>query len=364
MAYKRGNVWYINLQIDKRRIQMPAGRTEAEAEEVKRRLKIAARFKRKQQYTVEVAAQEYLDHIKDTLSRRTWEMDRTDYYKHLQPFFRLFFLSDINNETLMNFQKQQKRQGYANRTVNMHMGLIRRILNHADRKGYIAAGDLNLRYPMLAEPKKLHASLTPAEFRAIQQVDMGKYSGPLSEQRRLQIHLALCRIRFGVFTGLRPGELAHLEWSDIDIRQRALRIQSKPHYDWIIKTNEERIVPLGSSALAVLRDVRKTGRLVFSVDREPVKSIRRSIRTAAEKAGITRNVTPNMLRHSYATLSLAAGADVKSVQMIMGHKSLTTTQKYTHGIAEAMRDAVDALDRKLATKPATVATKKRGRKTP
>lgn len=174
--------------------------------------------------------------------------------------------------------------------------------------------------------------------------------GPLSKKFRNLQSLALARIRFGYLTGLRPAELAYLAWTDIDAGMKLLHIQGKPDVGWQIKTDEERTVNLSAAALKVLRELPRNSRWVFSPDKKPVKSIRRSISTLAVRAGVSKRVTPNMLRHTFATLSLAAGATTRAVQALMGHRSLATTERYAEALQQSKKEAVDRLDKFLPTK--------------
>jgi site-specific recombinase XerD len=83
---------------------------------------------------------------------------------------------------------------------------------------------------------------------------------------------------------------------------------------------------------------------VFCNKGKPIKSIRRSIDTAAKRAGITNKITPNMLRHTFATHAILKGANLKSVQTILGHASIATTQKYLHAVENQLKKTVRLLE--------------------
>ncbi len=119
-----------------------------------------------------------------------------------------------------------------------------------------------------------------------------------------------------------------------------VKVQGKG--DWKPKTNEERIILLCEEALEILKDLfkKRKGRWVFSNTDIPVRSIQRSLKTASEKAGLSKHVTPNMIRHTFATHALWAGADIKSVMDIMGHKNIETTNRYLHSIPETLKRTV------------------------
>ncbi len=136
--------------------------------------------------------------------------------------------------------------------------------------------------------------------------------------------------------GLRVSELAGLNLLNLDLDKGTARVLGKG--------NKERIVPLGRSAVDAVRVYRKrlaveTG-IGIAVDgplflnnrnqRLTVRSIDRILKKLAADCGLTIPVSPHALRHTFATHMLDAGADLRVVQEMLGHKSLSTTQRYTH----------------------------------
>lgn len=172
--------------------------------------------------------------------------------------------------------------------------------------------------------------------------------------------MGLKRIIVGRHTGLRPGELTYLAWSDVSFEMKTITVRSKPDVGWIIKTKEQRVVPLGNDAIKILKELYKTrkSRWVFSETDKPVKSIRRALRTAARNAGISKRVTPNMLRHTFATHALAKGSSVREVQEILGHSDSATTDKYLHAMQDHLRSAVEGLDRPTGNQILNMAKRK------
>jgi integrase/recombinase XerC len=138
-------------------------------------------------------------------------------------------------------------------------------------------------------------------------------------------------------SGLRLGELAGLNVMDLDFDQALVKVRGKGR--------KERIVPVGAPARKVLqeylaktREVRKkTSEDVFNSPlflnlrgvRITARSIARIVDEATKKSKIGRKISPHALRHTFATHLLNAGADLRSIQELLGHESLSTTQKYT-----------------------------------
>lgn len=142
--------------------------------------------------------------------------------------------------------------------------------------------------------------------------------------------------------GLRIEELMSLDVKNIDFISNTVTVTGKG--------NKERIVPVGDNCLAAIKnyiDERRAGGLAF--DRNSpvflsVRGVRLEQRTARRvlhnwfiKAGITKKVSPHTLRHTFATHILDRGCDLRSVQEMLGHKNLSTTQHYTHVTIESLK---------------------------
>jgi integrase/recombinase XerC len=133
--------------------------------------------------------------------------------------------------------------------------------------------------------------------------------------------------------GLRVSELTGLDWRDIDEELGLVMIRSG-------KGHKDRLVPIGEPALDALRAWRAASPGTLSADRPVITNLRGSRLTPRAvqnivarrlvQAGINTPITPHGLRHSFATHLLNAGADLRSIQEMLGHSSLTTTQRYTH----------------------------------
>lgn len=139
-------------------------------------------------------------------------------------------------------------------------------------------------------------------------------------------------------SGLRLAELAALDFKDFDFKNETLRVLGKG--------SKERLVPVGSHALNALERYRQ----LAEISEGPVfiSKLRKRLSTRAinnllhkylAQSSIPFNVTPHKFRHSFATHLLDRGADLRSVQALLGHASLSTTQIYTHVTKERLRDS-------------------------
>ena len=145
-------------------------------------------------------------------------------------------------------------------------------------------------------------------------------------------------------SGLRVSELVGLDTGDIDLKENWVQVLGKG--------SKERVVPLGSKANdALKRYLIRRMELVseptdalflnFRGGRLTARSVRRLLKEHLIKAGLDPDVTPHGLRHSFATHLLDSGADLRSIQEMLGHSSLTPTQRYTHVSLQRVVQAYD-----------------------
>ena len=142
-------------------------------------------------------------------------------------------------------------------------------------------------------------------------------------------------------SGLRVAEGCGLDLDDVDEARRTVRVLGKG--------DKERVVPVGETALEALDAYlamrgRQRGPLFLNArgGRLTPRSAHRIVKRLARRAGITQRVTPHTLRHSFATHMLGEGADLRLIQELLGHRRLSTTQRYTHVSPEHLMRVYDA----------------------
>ena len=142
-------------------------------------------------------------------------------------------------------------------------------------------------------------------------------------------------------SGLRVAEGCGLDLDDVDEARRTVRVLGKG--------DKERVVPVGETALEALDTYlamrgRQRGALFLNArgGRLTPRSAHRIVKRLARRAGITQRVTPHTLRHSFATHMLGEGADLRLIQELLGHRRLSTTQRYTHVSPEHLMRVYDA----------------------
>lgn len=229
----------------------------------------------------------------------------------------------------------------AGATVRRKLAAARTFCRHLQREGVLADNPFSLlRGPRRARtlPKVLSVG-DAARLLARPLQDLA--DGALAEY---PAHRDAALFEALYSTGCRIGEIAGVTWGEIDFRRGTLIVHGKGAKD--------RLVILGRPAVEALQRLRRTAAAldpsyaadasaVFLTDRMGRFSARfaeRRMKRYLAEAGLPADLTPHKLRHSFATHLLDAGADLRSVQEMLGHASLATTQIYTHVSVERLKD--------------------------
>ncbi len=271
---------------------------------------------------------EYLDAL--WLERGLSENSRSAYRRDLAAFSGW---QESHNRDLLgtdaagiqDYLAERYRQGFSARTVARGLSCLRGFFDHQVRTGRLADSPAaGVRSPRQGRP--LPASLTEAEVEALLAApDVATLLG-MRDRTMLEVLYA---------TGLRVSELTGLALTEVNQRQGVVRIMGKG--------GKERLVPLGEEALHWLRrylaEVRPelaqpvADKALFLTPRGSGMTRQAfwyRIRHWAVRAGIEKPLSPHTLRHAFATHLLDHGADLRVVQLLLGHSDLSTTQIYTH----------------------------------
>ncbi|MEK7135597.1 MAG: tyrosine-type recombinase/integrase, partial [Patescibacteria group bacterium] len=245
-------------------------------------------------------------------------------------------VGDVSEQNVRDFRLWLNRQSgtggesMKRRTQNYYMIALRAFLKFLRKREIECVSPERIELAKL--PERELDLITPAELGRL----MGAAHGMGEKDLRATAILALF-----FSTGLRVSELCSLN-SDIDLTQDSFSVRGKGDKVRIVFLS-----PTATGAVAAYLKVRKDmGEALFvSVpigkaipSRLTSRSIERIIKKCAVKAGITKKVTPHVLRHVFATDLLQNGADIRSVQIMLGHSNISTTQIYTHITDKALGD--------------------------
>ncbi len=263
--------------------------------------------------------------LEEGLSKNTLTSYRRDLHKvSLWLAQRQRNLLSATHIDLLEFIAQQTAQLQASSTSRL-LSSLRRFYQYALRQGLLQADpSLLIERPKL--PRRLPHSLTEAEVEALLLApDINKVLGA-RDRAMLETLYA---------TGLRVSELVHLKLSEVSLDMGVLRVMGKG--------SKERLVPLGEQAMDSLQSYLNTARAALLAQRQSdalfvtargAAMTRQMfwylIKRYAIAGGVRKHLSPHTLRHAFATHLLNHGADLRVVQMLLGHADISTTQIYTH----------------------------------
>ena len=242
-------------------------------------------------------------------------------------------LADASQADLMQVLAQRYDQGYRVASSARWLSCVKGFYRHSLEKGRVSVDPAaHLEHPKLGRP--LPDSLSEAQVRDLLGAPDISTAVGLRDRAMLEVLYA---------TGLRVSELVGLNIASLNLRQGVVRV--------VGKGGKERLVPVGQEALSwVVRFVGE-GRAALHGERTRVlfpsqrgrqmtrQTFWHAIKRYALLAGIDQSLSPHGLRHAFATHLLNHGADLRAVQMMLGHSDLSTTQIYTH-VAQARLKAL------------------------
>src|SRR2546421_3036121 len=254
---------------------------------------------------------------------------------------RKLSLQAVSRDDLVDFLAGLYRQKLESKTVARHLVTLRNFFRFAQIQDLTSEDpSVNLESPKIRRSLPGYLRLEEVE-RLLSQPDV---KTPLGLRDRAMLEVLYS-------TGLRVSELTGLKVSDLDAKVGCVRC--------IGKGDKERVVPVGKKALAIVERYLRDGRPELLrgarnglacpslfVNRRGVKISRvgvwKILSNYGKQAGLRGGLTPHMLRHSFATHLLERGADLRSVQLMLGHADISTTQIYTHVVEERLKQVYKA----------------------
>lgn len=252
-------------------------------------------------------------------------------------------LASINSAHIRKFLISLRKRGLTDTALERKLSTLRSFFQSLSLRGILNSNPAR-EVPAPSKPKTTPDFLTPDEvFRLL---DTPPIHPNLRDNTILELLYA---------TGARASEVASLSVGDIDFDRKLISIHGKG--------NKDRVVPFGARAGLLLQQLLEENPAVqsdsFGVPlflnrwqkRLSVRSIHSIVKARAKSSGMDRAVAPHKLRHTFATHLLDNGADLRTIQEMLGHSSLSTTQKYTHvSLKKLMQVYDDAHPRALVRK--------------
>ncbi len=268
----------------------------------------------------------------------SYKNDLTQFFNYLKDYklLKKSNIKCINHKIMRKYIVYLKENTYSRRSISRKISSIRSFFKFIHKEGIIEVNPtLNLITPKIN--KKLPYFLYLQEVNKLIEAPSQKIPFGIRDK-------AILEVLYG--TGIRVEELVNLNIGDIDFNEKIIRVFGKG--------SKERILPLSNISIRAIQEYLKNRNLfnkskfIKMNDKDALflnrfggrltaRSIRRIIIKYMKIAGLNKKISPHVLRHSFATHLLGGGADLRSVQELLGHKSLSTTQIYTHITKERLK---------------------------
>lgn len=265
-------------------------------------------------------------------SLQAYSRDLTEYLDFLQGERSVKDISGIRREDVLDYLRHLQQKGLASRTRARRLSSLRGFHRFLCQEGYAPLDPTEL----IVSPRALRPLprlLSSEQVERLLEAPQGTSPMALRDRAMLEVLYA---------TGLRVSELVSLQLTDLKLDIGCLSAFGKG--------SKQRLVPIGAVALEIIREYLQNGRsrLVKEKTSDALFLSRRGMAMSRQgfwkllkgyalKAGISENLYPHMLRHSFATHLLENGADLRAVQTLLGHADIATTQIYTHVLQERLK---------------------------
>ncbi len=265
------------------------------------------------------------------LEKRLLDNSIESYSHDISRFFAFVELKNISSynsvtiELCSEFFAYLFDLGLSNKTISRNFSSIKNFFSYLAKKAIIEANPIDLLSPPKI-PKYLPTVLNIEEILEIMQEALNSKKSPLRDRVIVEVLYS---------SGLRISELCSLKLRMINFKEGYIKIFGKGA--------KERIVPIASTSLELINEYKKTERAQFLKDKKSDflvvnqrggsisrMGVWKILKALVDRTSIKKEVSPHTLRHTFATHLLEGGADLRAVQLMLGHSDISTTQIYTH----------------------------------
>lgn len=267
---------------------------------------------------------------------KSYQRDLKKYRHFINHVCQITSWENVKREHIIDYLQLLKDDGKSSATIARSISSIRSFHQFLIRE-QVVKEDASLHIELPKIDRTLPHILSPKEIELLLSIDGNK---PLDIRNKAMIELLYA-------TGLRVTELIQLKVTDLHLTMGFVQCFGKGA--------KERIVPLGDMAIKAIEDylaysrptlVKKNSKETSLLVNQHGRQLTRQgfwkvLKKIAKEKGLKKEITPHMLRHSFATHLLENGADLRSVQEMLGHTDISTTQIYTHVTRKRLKDMYD-----------------------
>jgi integrase len=335
--------WCVDITVNGKRIIRVIGKSRKDAEDALATLRTDLLRRRYGlvKFTKEISFKDFGQKFLDTYASKksSYERDEVAFRLHLVPFFGSFNLLEIRiehveryikkrgEEKVLRGKEEDKKNLTAGATINRELALLRTMLNKAVEWEHLDSYPINWRRVRRLTENSRERFLTPEEkSRLFEEIDdSSPYLKPF--------------LIIALNTGMRKNEVLGLRWADINLADSIITVEKTRR-----KNRRVLRIPINQPVTETLSTIPKISEYVFynPETKERVKDVRTAFRTVCDRAKI-KNLRIHDLRHTFGTNLHTRGVDLLTISYLLGHSSVTMTEKYIARVSDTMKKAVDLL---------------------
>jgi site-specific recombinase XerD len=282
---------------------------------------------------------------------RAYGGDLTSFERYMGADFEV---REIDQDSVISFIEQQKAASLAPASLRRRAAALRGFCRWLLSHGLLVTDPWNGASLALGRSRRLPRILAAHELDQLIEflaraayVDAGRPPDSRSVEKRPHETTTLLAVALMVATGVRVNESVNIKYQDINLPGRTLRLVGKGRRERQVFLPNDWIAGLTSAYIEARSSLGvEHSRLLFNLHFEPLTppAMRSRLAKAAQAAGLKTHITPHMLRHTAATQLIEAGVDIRYIQRLLGHASLSTTEIYTHVSDHALKRVVSDAD--------------------
>jgi len=295
--------------------------------------------------TIQEAIKQFLDHKKKTVQPSTIDTYRQQLEAWTEEMPATYHVLDVRPTDARDFIYDS---GSANATRRKRYRHLSVFLGWCEDEEYLDENPLD----QVQKPRKEEREtpvLDPGDIeKLLNEIDDHRATTTDATGRRPDIQWLKDTVVIAMYTGLRRGELANLTWADVDLDSKLISVRNRG--DFRTKTGDERSVPLRGRALDQLLEIKnrrggveQSATVIVDRRRNPIRPDRmtRRFKDFVRKADLDERISFHNLRHSCVSLLSRRGVSTRIIQKIVGHSSITTTERYSHIRVDEAADAME-----------------------
>lgn len=261
------------------------------------------------------------------LTVESYKNDLTEFENYIKKDLNKVTKEDVKSYLVYLFNNDDK-----NSTVSRKISTLKSFYKFMHNNNYINVNPLlNIKYPKREKslPKFVH-------YNELEEIINVSNNGPFKERNRLIIELMYS-------TGVRVSELIKIKMNDIDESKKQIKVMGKGSYERYVFYGDYADEALKKYINGLRKELLKNKRsdyLILNKNGEAIttRGVSKIINNIIEETSVKTKVSPHTLRHTFATHLLDSGCDLRSVQELLGHKNINSTEVYTHVTSERLKD--------------------------